>query len=132
MNPALPDILISQAVALAQATPSEAGGEYLAARMRIIATLAVLAVQEAERGVAARIWENRAIAALLARVEGGEAAEPQDLSWRALDEANAGLRRRLITLHEAAETRDDRALQAEILELYRQMAEARRLVLPPG
>lgn len=119
--------------------PPEAGGDYLAGRMGILAMLAGLAAQEAERGPAARIWENEAIRAVLMRADGYDVQENwqnddsgSDLGWRALDAANAGLRRALIALHEAAEARADNALQIEILELYRQMAAARRLQLSGG
>jgi hypothetical protein len=132
MTPTLPDILMGQAVALVTPLPPEAGGDYLVGRMGMLAMLAGLAAQEAERGPAARVWENGAIRTLLAKA--GAAPEPadQDLAWSALDAANADLRRALIRLHEAAEDRGDRALQIEILDLYRQMATARRLVLGTG
>ena len=132
MTPTLPDILTGQAVALMTPLPPEAGGDYLAGRMGLLAMLAGLAAQEAERGLAVRVWENGAIRALLAKagVDAGEA--DSDLAWSALDAANARLRRALIATHEAAEARSDRALQTEILDLYRQMAAARRLVLAAG
>jgi hypothetical protein len=131
MTPALPDILIGQAVGLTTPLPPEAGLDYLAGRAGLLAMLATLAAQEAEKGVATRVWENQAIAALLTRT-GEEAEATADLSWRALDAANARLRRRLVTLHEAAEARRDKALQTEILQLYVDMAAARRLELMPG
>ena len=125
MTPALPDILTGQMISLLTPLPPEAGPEYQAGRAGLLAMLAALAAQEAERGVAARVWENGAIRDLL-----GEAGEDADLSWRALDSANADLRRKLIAAHEAAEQSGDRPLQARILELYREMAKARRLQLP--
>jgi hypothetical protein len=90
-----------------------------------MAMLAGLAAQEAERGLAARVWENGAIRALL-----GETGEDTDLSWRALDRANAELRRKLIAAHEDAEASGDTPLQRRILALYQAMAKARRLDLP--
>jgi hypothetical protein len=132
MTPTLPDILMGQAVALMTPLPPEAGGDYLVGRMGILAMLAGLAAQEAERGLAARVWENGAIRALLAKSGAASSKTDDDLAWSALDATNADLRRALIAAHEAAEARDDRALQAEILELYRQMAAARRLVLVAG
>jgi hypothetical protein len=125
MTPALPDILIGQMVAMLTPLPLEAGGDYQAGRAGLLAMLAGLAAQEAERGTAARVWENGAIRALL-----GETGPDSDLSWRALDTANAGLRRRLIALHEDAEARRDGSLQRDILALYQAMAKARRLDLP--
>jgi hypothetical protein len=141
MTPALPDILLGQAVALMTPLPPEAGGDYLAGRMGLLAMLAGLAAQEAERGLAARVWENGAIRALLAKAGGDgendaalaavENADP-DLAWSALDAENARLRRALIAVHEAAEASGDGSLQIEILDLYRRMAKARRLELASG
>ena len=129
MTPRLPDILVGQAIGLTTPLRPEAGPDYLAGRAGIMAMLASLAAQEAERGVAVRVWENAAIAALLAKAGAGEAEAAADLSLTALDAANADLRRRLIAAHAAAETRGDRALQTEILALYVEMAAARRLQL---
>jgi hypothetical protein len=75
------------------------------------------------------VWENAAIAALLAKAGAGESEAAADLSLAALDAANAALRRRLIAAHAAAEKRGDQALQTEILALYVEMAAARRLQL---
>jgi hypothetical protein len=125
MTPALPDILVGQMVALMTPLPPEAGGDYQAGRAGLLAMLAGLASQEAERGTAVRVWENGAIRAVL-----GESGVDDDLSWRALDTANAELRRRLIALHEDAEARADGPLQRDILALYQAMAKARRLDLP--
>jgi hypothetical protein len=132
LTPTLPDILVGQAVALMTPMPPEAGGDYLAGRMGMLAMLAGLAAQEAERGAAARVWENGAIRALLAKSGAAPATADESLAWSALDAANAELRRALIRLHEAAEDRGDRALQVQILDLYRQMAKARRLELSAG
>jgi hypothetical protein len=125
MSPKLPELLIGLAVALSSPAPPEAGGDYAAGRMGLVATLLVLASQEAERGPAARLWENATIAELL-----GDAAPPLEAAWSSLDARNADLRRRLIALHIAAEDRGDRALQIRILDLYEAMAHARRLDLP--
>ena len=56
---------------------------------------------------------------------------PTDLSLEALDRANAALRRGLIALHEAVEAAGDLARHREIVALYGEMAEKRRLDLPP-
>ena len=98
----------------------------------MLAMLAGLAAQEAERGSAARVWENGAIRALLAKAGAALETPGENLAWSALDAANAELRRALIRLHEAAEDRGDRALQIEILDLYSQMAKVRRLELSGG
>ena len=132
MNPTLTDVMIGQAVALSAPQPPEAGGDYMASRLGMIALIATLAAQEAERGAAARVWENAAIQALLERAGAPIAGEgaADDFSWSGMDRRNAALRRALIGLHEAAEIEGDRALQSEILELYVAMAEVRRLDLP--
>ncbi len=125
MSPKLPDLLIGLAVSLSRPAPPEAGGDYAAGRFGLVATLLVLASQEAERGPAARIWENAAIAELVGDVE-----PPPEARWSSLDARNADLRRRLIALHISAEDQDDRELQTRILALYEAMAHAGRLELP--
>jgi hypothetical protein len=125
MSPKLPDLLVGLAVSLASPAPPEAGGDYAAGRLGLVATLLVLASQEAERGPSARIWENEAIAELVGDVE-----PPPEARWSSLDARNAELRRRLIALHIDAEERGDRELQARILALYEAMAHTRRLELP--
>ena len=136
MTPTLTDLMVGQAVAIATPQPPEAGGDYMASRLGMIAMLAMLAAQEAERGPAARVWENAAIQALLdgssdayGKPDLGPAATA-DFTWSGLDRRNAALRKALIALHEAAEERSDDGTQGEILHLYVAMAEARRLVLP--
>ena len=103
--------------------------------------LAVLAAQEAERGTAARLWENGAMRALFADAAGAwdgplggalaraAAARDEDMSLSALTAANADLRRSLIALHEAVEAAGDAALDRRILALYVEMAAARHLDL---
>jgi hypothetical protein len=138
VTPALPDILSSLALTLATPLPPESSGDYAAGRVGILAMLSVLAAMEAERGPAARVWENEALRALFVRagaaygdiMAGAMDDTDGDRSWSALDGANASLRRRLIALHEAAEDRGDAALDGEILDLYQAMAQARRLELP--
>jgi hypothetical protein len=131
-------ILLGQAVALGAPAPPECLGDYAAGRAGLVATLLVLAAQEAERGPAARAWENGALRALLAEADpqylamaGGQPPPAVgEATWSALDTENADLRRRLIALHEAAEAGGDAPLQRRILALYVDMAKARRLVLP--
>jgi hypothetical protein len=125
MSPALPDLLMGLIVSLTSPAPPEAGGDYAAGRMGIVALLLMLASQEAERGPAARVWENDAIAELL-----GDAAPPPRPTWSNLDARNAELRRALIARHIAAEDHGDLQLQTRILALYEAMAHARRLELP--
>jgi hypothetical protein len=139
MTPALPDILRGNFLSLAVPTPPESQGEFMTGRVGVIALLSLLAAQEAERGHPARAWENDAIAAVLAEaaevygVQYAEAAEiiAADLSLETLDRANAALRRALITLHEAVEDARDLPRHRAIVALYGEMAQARRLDLPP-
>lgn len=128
MSPSLPDILDGQAIALSTPQPPEAGGDYMAGRIGILGMLAMLAAQEAERGFAASLWENDAVREILCEPSTAE-IEP---GLTALTAENARLRRRLIALHEAAETRGDGDLDRRILRLYREMARRRRLDLPPS
>lgn len=141
MTPSLPDLLLGQAAAISAPAPPEAAGDYLAARMGIVALIAVLAAQEAERGAAACAWENESLRTLFAEIDNDYAdilsaapvddRRPQDLTLQGLDAENASLRHRLIALHEAVERRGDLDLDRRILALYQAMAEARRLDLPP-
>ena len=128
--------------------PGAANGALLLAiamlnpRIALAGMISVLAAQEAERGAAARLWENTAMRALFARSAGeadGDLAQAlsaassetdRDFTWSALDFANAGLRRLLIALHVNVEARDDTARDREILELYADMARWRHLDLP--
>ncbi|MBC7667379.1 MAG: hypothetical protein H7236_02735 [Gemmatimonadaceae bacterium] len=139
MTPALPDILRGNFMCLAIPAPPESQGEFMTGRVGVIALLSLLAAQEVERGTQARVWENNAIAAVLAEageVYGVQYAEvaaigPIDPSLEALDRANAALRRGLIALHEAVENAGDLARHRTIVALYGEMAERRRLDLPP-
>ena len=78
MTPSLPDLLIGQAASLAAPQPVEAGGDYMAGRLGMLAMLAVLMAQEAERGLAARVWEN------------GLAIDPKAMAWWSLFAAVKG------------------------------------------
>ena len=141
LTPTLVEIIIGQVAAMSIAPPAEAAGDYAAARLGMLGMLAALATQEAERGVAARVWENRALEALFAslapeydetlegRLAAAAPATP-DLALSALDARNAELRRTLIAVHEAVEERGDSACERAIVDLYRRMAHARRLELP--
>ena len=139
MTPALPDILRGNFLCLAIPAPVESQGEFMTGRVGVIALLSLLAAQEAERGLPACAWENDAIANVLAEaaeVYGGQYAEvadiiAADLSLEALDRANATLRRALIALHEAVEDARDLPRHRAIVALYGEMAQARRLDLPP-
>jgi len=132
MTPSLPDIMMGHVAALSAPMPPEASGDYLAARVGLVAMMSILAAQEAERGIDTRVWENGAIRALLARAAAFVDCPPAaDLTWSALDRENAELRRALIAVHIAAEETGDVALDRDILQLYKSMSERRQLVLPP-
>lgn len=139
MTPSLPDILVGNFLCMAEPPPPESAGEFMAGKVGVVALLSLLAAQEAERGLSARIWENAAIRAVLAEAAAtygdtfaqAGAGTDTDFTLGALDRANAALRRALITLHEAVETRGDTVRDHAILRLYGQMAEARRLDMPP-
>ena len=139
MTPSLPDILVGNFLCVAEPPPPESAGDFMAGKVGVVALLSLLAAQEAERGTAARVWENAAIRAVLAdgaSTHGAKFAEAgsgsdEDLSLAALDRANAALRRALIDLHEAVEAAGDTVRDHAILRLYRDMAHARRLDMPP-
>ncbi len=128
MTPALPDILTGLLLTLSTPPDPEAGPDYMAGKMGMVAMILALTAQEAERGAAVRVWENAAIREAL----GDAPHAPVSLEWRALDEENARLRRRLIAAHQAAEASGDAAADTKILKLYAEMAERRKLDLPVG
>ncbi len=128
MTPALPDVLNGVVRTLATPSPPESSGEFMAGKIGLVSMLLMLSAQEAERGLAARVWENAAMRERLGDLHTTDA----DLSLSALDAANAKLRTRLIAAHAAAETREDVAADRAFLELYEKMAEARRLDIPGG
>ena len=136
MTPSLPDILVGNFMCMADPGPPEQQGEFMAGKVGLVALLSLLAAQEAERGVAARVEENALIRATLEAaatdygLEGGWAATDA-LTLQALDGVNAALRKDLISLHEAVEAREDWPCHHAILRLYAKMAELRRLDLPP-
>lgn len=133
MTPTTNELLVGNFMALAVPPPPESMGEFLSGRVSVVGLISLLAAQEAENGVAVRVWENGAIADLLAKAGASvpRAADPSDLSVTALDAHNAELRRLLIAAHEAAELQGNLALDREILSLYQAMADRRILVLPP-
>ena len=140
MTPSLPDILVGNFLCLADPPPPESAGEFMAGKVGATALLSLLAAQEAERGLTARVWENDAIRALSSEAapvhgqafaEAVIAAPTGDFTLAGLDRANAALRRALITLHEAVEAAGDTGRDHAILRLYRDMAHARRLDMPP-
>ncbi|ADG09968.1 hypothetical protein B7G68_07585 [Caulobacter segnis] len=135
MTPSLPDILVGNFLCMIDPPPPEQQGEFMAGKVAVVALLSLLAAQEAERGIAARVAENAAIQAVLSEASGDYALEAvagtEDLSLTALDAANARLRQALIRLHEAVEESGDAARHHAILRLYARMAELRRLDMPP-
>ena len=131
MTPTVAEILVGNFMCLVDAPPQESVGDFMSARISVIGLLSLLSAQEAERGVAVRVWENGAIAAVLAKAGQALDVTPADLSITALDAANAQLRLALIAVHEAAEDAGNVALDREILSLYQAMADQRMLVLPP-
>ncbi|PHY22182.1 hypothetical protein [Caulobacter sp. BP25] len=135
MTPSLPDILVGNFMCMIDPPPPEQQGEFMAGKVAVVALLSLLAAQEAERGIAARVTENAAIQALLNEAARDYAVEAlmgtDDLSLAALDAANARLRLALIGLHEAVEAQGDTARHHAILRLYARMADLRRLDMPP-
>jgi len=139
MTPTVPELLMGNFLCMIEPLPPEAMGEFMAGRVGVCAMISLLAAQEAERGIEARLWENSAIRAVLSKsaIDYGERfreaskGHDSDFSLGTLDRANAALRRHLIALHEMAENKADTKLHQEIIALYVKMAEARRLDLPP-
>lgn len=137
MTPSLPDILVGNFMCMADPGPPEQQGEFLAGKVGLVALLSLLAAQEAERGVAARVEENALIRAILAEAAADYGLDvaglpsTDEMTISSLDRVNAALRTALIGLHEAVEARNDTARHHAILRLYVRMADLRRLDLPP-
>lgn len=137
MTPSLPDILVGNFMCMADPGPPEQQGEFMAGKVGLVALLSLLAAQETERGVAARVEENALIRATLDEAASDYGLDAsawpvtQGLTIAALDVVNATLRRALIALHEAIEAKGDTARHQAILRLYAKMADLRRLDLPP-
>lgn len=137
MTPSLPDILVGNFMCMVDPGPPEQQGEFMAGKVGLVALLSLLAAQEAERGVAARVEENALIRATLDQaatdycLDSAVWPTTDKLTLVALDGVNAALRRALISLHEAVEARGDTARHHAILRLYVKMADLRRLDLPP-
>ena len=126
MTPTLPDILRGAAASLTTPPPPESAGEFMVGKIGLISMLLALSAQEAEKGLAVRVWENAAMRERL-----GETFEgPPDFRLSVLDAQNADLRRRVTVAHEAAEARGDVATDRAFLDLYEAMANARRLEMP--
>jgi len=141
MTPSVRDVLQGVAIALSTPPSPDAGVAFDASRTGLAASLAMMAAAEGERAAAAAIAENADIRALFAAASAhdpdGELAAAArqtdtDLSVPALDAANAGLRRRLIALHERVEVANDADFERKIVALYVRMAEGRRLALGLG
>jgi hypothetical protein len=128
VTPALPDVLMGVVRTLATPSPPESSGEFMAGKIGIVSMLLMLCAQEAEKGLAVRVWENAAMRERL----GETATERPDFRLSILDAENARLRTLLITAHAEAEARGDVAADRAFLELYKAMADARHLDIPGG
>ena len=127
-------VTVVAAILIGAATGGRSALKGMFAAFFLWALLNLLAAQEAERGTAGAVRENRLISDLLGSAPAYAVVVPDptnDPSPAAIDAHNAALRRALITLHEAAEQRGDDATEARILALYAAMAEGRKLILPP-
>lgn len=139
MTPTAQDLLDAAKAALATPTRPEDAGVFAAARARLVALTNHLVELENEDASNVRMRENAALREIIAAAgpalgipaSDAHAISDGDYSLAALDAANAGLRRLLIRLHEAAERTHDVALDRKILKLYRDMARWRELDLPP-
>lgn len=146
MNPSASELLIGNLVTLSEPSPPESTGDFLGGKIGVVGLISFLCAQEAEKGAAVRVAENRSIRTLFRdavregwapKVGGAMAAlasgVDEDLTLTGLDLANAELRRVLIALHEAVEADVDpaaRARERRIAKLLLDHAQARSLVLP--
>jgi hypothetical protein len=144
MTPTVREVLQGCTMAVMTPPSADAGPEYNASRVGMVAMMMGVAAGEAERAAGAAVAENAAIraafAALAPRYDAalggrlGSAAGEADanLDVPVLDTANAALRRLLIELHEAVETAGDAAANRAIADLYVRMSELRHMPLPGG
>jgi hypothetical protein len=147
MTPTISEALVGNFMTLMEPPPPESAGEFMAGKIGVTGMIALLAAQEAEKGAAVRVTENRAMRALFAEADAGVWApaladrlkalargDDPDLTITGLDRNNAELRVALIALHTAVEESPggaSLARQKRILRLLRESADARRLDLPP-
>lgn len=147
MIPTAAEVLLGNFMTLIEPSPPESAGEFMAGKIGVVGMISLLAAQEAEKGAAVRVAENRAMRTLFAEAAAVDWApslkdrlrtlaggEDLDLSITALDRANAVLRLALIDLHAAVENTPGDAARAQekrIVRLLREAADARRLDLPP-
>lgn len=139
MTPTAVDLLAGCILTLATAPRVEDAGSFAIARVRTVALINKLVAIECADGAAVRVWENAALRSLIAEAAPNYAGLPDaavetsdgDYSLKALDAANATLRKLLINLHEAVELARDTELDRKILKLYREIARRRELYLPP-
>ncbi len=146
MNPTVSELLIGNLVTLSEPPPPESAGDFMTGKVTVVALLSFLCAQEAENGAAVRTSENAHIRALFAEAAAdgwapghtallAELAHGRDADLRlsALDQANAELRRALITLQTEVEndpSRTARPREARIMALLVEAARARALMLP--
>jgi hypothetical protein len=147
MTPTAPELLVGNFMTLIEPPPPESAGEFMAGKIGVTGMISLLLAQEIEKGAAVRVAENRAMRALFARaaaddwasgltgrLKGLSGGEDTDLTFTALDRANAELRIALIALQTAVEETASppaRAQEKQIARLLHEAADARRLDLPP-
>ncbi len=125
MTPKISEILRGNFAVLARIAAGEPASEFTSAQVMTIALLDLLCAQEAERATAVVDTENRAIENLLR-----EAGCDVRTAHETPDARNNELREELIRLHERAEANQNKALERKVLQLYKLIADARRLQLP--
>ena len=102
MTPTLPEALLGNFMTLIEPPPLESAGEFMAGKIGVIGMISLLAAQEAEKGAAVRVAENKALRALFAeaarngwapaqadRLKALSQGEDGDLTLTGLDRGNA-------------------------------------------
>jgi len=147
MTPTISEALVGNFMTLIKPPPADSAGEFMAGKIAVTGMISLLAAQEAERGAAVRVAENRAMRTLFAEAAEGRWAPGETIRLRdlargedltititGLDRGNAELRNALIALQAAVEDAPGAASlarQKRIARLLREAADARRLDLPP-
>jgi hypothetical protein len=147
MTPTISEMLVGNFMTLIEPSPVESAGEFMAGKIGVVGMISFIAAQEADKGAAIRVAENRAMRVLFTEAVQGDWIPDQnprlrelargldtDITLTALDRVNAELRAALISLQAAVEEIPDVAAlprQKRIMRLLHDAADARRLDLPP-
>jgi len=99
MTPTVPELLLGNFLCLIEPPPPESSGDFQQGRIAVTGMIALLCAQEAERGVAARVWENGAIREVLAAGVTTRPSVTSSLGLLAIVLVMAGLGLKITAVH---------------------------------